>query len=83
MRAALGSLIPQHGIPVDLAGEFVSTPELGSVASVSTAIDMRLLSFEQAGENYEDKIELAGLAYDEHGKLAGSFGEHFDVTIPD
>lgn len=82
MREALGALVPIEGIPVGLVAEFVATPKAETLAVITSGIDMRLLSFQREGEDYVDKIELVTLAYDEHGKLAGSFGEHLGITIP-
>ena len=68
IRAALGSLFPLRGIPVDLNANFLNAPETGSVALIEARIETSALKFDLRADRAHATIEVVTIVYDEKGK---------------
>ena len=81
IQSGLDSLFPLRGIPVALAADFVNAPTVGAAAVLSAQIDAARLSFTQADGLRRAAFELAGVVFDEKGKIAASFSDHVDLNL--
>jgi len=79
LRTALRSVFPKTALPVSLSLNFLNLPERGSVISSSVEIPAASIMFETAGATPTAAVQLAGLVFDEQGKLANSFEQRVDL----
>jgi len=81
VRTGLSALYPLRGIPVEMAVNFINSPQDGSALGVITHIDAAALTFTQTGGRHKATVELVGLVFDENGKTVGSFGDTVDLNL--
>ncbi len=81
IRAAIGSLFPLRGIPVELSANFIEAPETGPVAIVTAQIDAARLQFIQNQDRYQAKVDVVLMIFDEKGKVASDVVEHLEMNL--
>jgi VWFA-related protein len=80
LRAALASLVPLSGVPLEMSADFVDQPPAGSQVVVRARIDLNRLSFTLSGERQRAELEIVGVVYDELGKVVGDV-EGYSVDL--
>jgi VWFA-related protein len=73
LRAALRAVYPKTDLPVSLNLNFLNLPDQGSVISSSVEIPAAAMVFDTAGATPTADALLAGLVFDEQGKVVNSF----------
>lgn len=81
IQRGLDSLFPVRGIPVEMAADFANSPILGPVAFITAHVDAARLEFAQTGNLRHAAVDLAGVIFDEKGKLAGNFSDHIELNL--
>ncbi len=79
LRTALRSVFPKTALPVSLSLNFLNLPDRGSVISSSIEIPAASIVFETAGATPTAAVQLAGLLFDDQGKVADSFEQRVDL----
>jgi hypothetical protein len=80
LRAALASLVPLSGVPLQMSADFVDQPPAGSQVVVRARIDLNRVSFTTSGDRQRAEVEIVGVVYDELGKVVGDV-EGYSVNL--
>jgi hypothetical protein len=84
MKRALTSVVPQDGIPVRLAADFVSLDGAAAQVVVSSHVDLRGVPFARAGDRHVASVDAAALVFDESGAVVGKLpAERADMDLTD
>jgi VWFA-related protein len=82
LQAALGSLVPLHGIPLQMAVDFVDLPPDGPQIVVKAHVDVSGIPVRQEGDRHHAAVEFLGVVYDETGAVAGRVdGDRVDMNL--
>ncbi|MEP7340810.1 MAG: VWA domain-containing protein [Acidobacteriota bacterium] len=81
VREGISALYPLRGIPVEMAANFINTPQDGSALDVVVHVDAAALKFTQAGDRHQATVELVGLVFDENGKSVETFGDKIGMNL--
>ncbi|MGE0886190.1 MAG: VWA domain-containing protein [Blastocatellales bacterium] len=81
LREGVSSLYPLRGIPVEMTVNFINTPTDGSTADIIAHIDAARLSFKSVGDRFQAVLDVAGLLFDENGKMIDNFSNSLDMNL--
>ncbi len=84
IKSALTAVVPQDGIPVRLAADFVSVDGSATQIVVSSHVDLRGVPFSRAGDRHVASVDAAALVFDESGAVVGKLpAERADMDLTD
>ena len=79
LRASLRAPYPQSSLPVSVTANFVDTAQRGSVLVVALKIATNQLVFESVAGAPTAYVDLAGIVFDDQGKMMSSFDKHLTL----
>jgi len=81
-RALLSAPLPEAGIPVHLAADYLDFPPEGSQVIVRAHVDLAGVDWQQVEDRHRAVLELVGSAYDAEGRPIGSpFGRRAELDV--
>jgi hypothetical protein len=82
LRNGLTALFPLRAVPVELAADFINTPESGAVALVTAQIEATTLNFAAANGMQKTALDVVTVVFDEKGKAVTSFSDRLNLNVP-
>lgn len=80
LRSAMAALFPERGLPLSLSLTYVNNPEKGAVLTVAVKVNANAPSLNTDEARQKAIVDLAGLVYNDEGKVGASFKDR--LTIP-
>jgi VWFA-related protein len=81
IRGGLAALFPLRAVPVELAADFIDTPESGAVALVTVQIEAATLNFAAANGMQKTALDVVTVVFDEKGKTVTSFSDRLNLNL--
>ncbi len=82
VREALGAPVPEHGVPVLVAADYLDLPPEGPQAIVQVQVAVTGLRWQMAGDRRKTSVEILGGVYDANGSPVGQpFGKSFALDL--
>jgi VWFA-related protein len=78
---AIRAPYPVAALPTQLDLVYLDVPDKGLVLTVSMQVVGQFLTFEQAGDKQTGEVDIAGLVFNDQGKLAASFSDHLNLSV--
>lgn len=81
MQAALSSLVPLRGIPLEAAAHFLHTPQTGPLALITAKIDATELGIEAQNNQRPAVLDVVGVIFNESGKSVSNFNQSYELKF--
>ncbi len=82
LHAAMVAPFPELGLPVSLSLTYVNSSDKGLTLTVALQVKAGALSFVSVGGKQKASVEIAGLVYNDDGKVGAHFNDNLTVNRP-
>lgn len=82
LHAAMLAPFPERGLPVSLSLTYVNSPDKRMMLTVALQVKVRVVSFASVEGKQRATLEIAGLVYNDEGKVGAHFNDHLTINGP-
>jgi VWFA-related protein len=82
LHAAMLEPFPERGLPVSLSLTYVNSPDKGPMLTVALQLKAGAVSFTSMDGKQKAAVEIAGLVYNDEGKVGAHFNDHLSINGP-
>jgi VWFA-related protein len=79
IKDALFSASPKKDVPLALSAFYLDTADGGLVLRAAVQVQKEALSFETKGDKRLAEVDIAGVVFDDKGKMAGNFQKRLNI----